>query len=201
MNRDILKILPLALLTLGLATGCPKSLKTEDISETAPVSIRDENKQQAKDKTEAVPDDRIMAENLPAQDSPLSKHDRQYKGNDELTKRAIDQGILYTIHFDYDRYQIKEEDKALLVKNAKWLSINPGVKVMIEGHADERGEAEYNLALGDKRAFNVMKYLEDMGISTDRVSIISYGEEDPADSGHDEDAWSRNRRAEFKIVN
>ncbi|MBI5810746.1 MAG: peptidoglycan-associated lipoprotein Pal [Deltaproteobacteria bacterium] len=120
---------------------------------------------------------------------------------DEVTKSAEAGGALLTIHFDFDKYAVRDEDKPLLEKNARWLKLNSGVKVRIEGHADERGENEYNLALGDKRARSVMNYLGAIGINAGRLSTISYGEEKPVDPGHGEDAWARNRRAEFKIIN
>jgi peptidoglycan-associated lipoprotein len=74
------------------------------------------------------------------------------------------------------------------------------VRIRVEGHADERGETEYNLALGDKRARSVKKYLEDLGVTSDRMEVVSYGEEKPAVVGSNEEAWSKNRRAEFVIV-
>ncbi len=117
----------------------------------------------------------------------------------ELTERAVEEGRLYTIHFDFDRYTIRPEDRELLIKNAEWLRRNPGVKVWIEGHADERGSSEYNIALGEKRARSVKKFLVDLGISPDRLSTITYGEERPVDPRHNEQAWAKNRRAEFVI--
>lgn len=105
---------------------------------------------------------------------------------------------LKAVHFDFDKYTIRDEDKEVLRQNAEWLKSRPESKVLIEGHADERGETEYNLALGEKRAESVKSYLETLGVRAETLSTISYGEEKPADQGHDEAAWARNRRAEFK---
>ncbi|MBI5903132.1 MAG: peptidoglycan-associated lipoprotein Pal [Deltaproteobacteria bacterium] len=154
----------------------------------------------------AVPDEKVVTEDVKtsgmgAKGSAAAKDYKSLGANDELTKTARGSGSLYTIHFDYDKFNIRENDKPLLAKNAKWLDINPAVHVRIEGYADERGESEYNLALGDKRAHSVERYLEDMGIRKERLATISYGEEKPVDPGHDEDAWAKNRRAEFKIAN
>ncbi|MDP2689572.1 MAG: peptidoglycan-associated lipoprotein Pal, partial [Deltaproteobacteria bacterium] len=113
---------------------------------------------------------------------------------------AQDEGRLYAIYFDYDRYDIKAGEKTSLEKNAKWLKLNNGEMVRVEGHADERGETEYNLALGDKRARSVKQYLSDMGVDSGKLTTISYGEEKPAVEGNDEGAWSKNRRAEFVIT-
>jgi len=89
----------------------------------------------------------------------------------------------------------------VLYKNAELLlKVQPDAKVKIEGHCDERGSAEYNLALGERRAKSAMQYLVTLGVKADRVSIISYGKEKPAVDGHDDAAWAKNRRAEFVII-
>lgn len=104
------------------------------------------------------------------------------------------------IYFDFDKSDIKPEAKAVLEKKAAWLRGNPEYKVRIEGHCDERGTNEYNLALGDRRAKSTMKYLNALGLSTARMSTISYGEERPVCLEKNEACWSRNRRAEFKLA-
>jgi peptidoglycan-associated lipoprotein len=127
--------------------------------------------------------------------------EKQAVAKAEPSAAREDAGRLHIIYFDYNKHSIREGEVDSLAKNARWLKVNSGVKILIEGHADERGETEYNLALGDKRAVSVKRYLEDMGIGADRVATVSYGEEKPADQGHDEGAWGRNRRAEFKVRN
>jgi peptidoglycan-associated lipoprotein len=86
-----------------------------------------------------------------------------------------------------------------LISNGEWLRINPDIEIIIEGHCDERGTNEYNLALGDRRAESVKVFLLDLGINNSRLKTISYGEERPADSEHTETAWAKNRRAHFLI--
>jgi peptidoglycan-associated lipoprotein len=110
------------------------------------------------------------------------------------------QSPLMLINFDYDRYEIRDDAKATLQSDAAWLKRFPSVKVLIEGHCDERGTEEYNLALGEKRAKSTMDYLLSLGISTDRMKIISYGKSQPLDNGMTEAAWQRNRRAQFLII-
>jgi len=105
---------------------------------------------------------------------------------------------LQAVHFDFDRYFIRDGDKEKLRNNARWLKKNTGVKITIEGHADERGENEYNLALGEKRAMSVKDYLKSLGVDASRISTVSFGEEKPADPDHNEAAWAKNRRAEFR---
>ncbi len=103
------------------------------------------------------------------------------------------------IYFDFDRSEIKPEAEQTLKKKAQWLKKNPEYAVRIEGHCDERGTNEYNLALGERRANAAKNYLMSLGISKDRITTISYGEERPADPRHNEDAWAKNRRDEFKL--
>ncbi len=107
---------------------------------------------------------------------------------------------LQAIFFDYDAYNIRGDARSALEANADWLRQNPSSTIQIEGHCDERGTIEYNLALGEKRAAAVRKYLQRLGIDASRISTISYGEERPASSGTGESAWSANRRAEFVVL-
>jgi peptidoglycan-associated lipoprotein len=105
-----------------------------------------------------------------------------------------------TVYFDFDKYNIRSDQKANLDKNAEILRKNPDLVIKIEGHCDERGTVEYNLALGDKRANSVKDYLVNLGIPANRIEVISYGKERPVDPGHNEAAWAKNRRAEFRII-
>jgi peptidoglycan-associated lipoprotein len=106
---------------------------------------------------------------------------------------------LKDVFFDFDRSAIRNEQKAALNDNAGWLKANSGAKIILEGHCDERGTAEYNLALGERRAKAVKDYLVGVGIAADRISTISYGKERPFVLGHDESAWKWNRRAHFVV--
>ena len=104
------------------------------------------------------------------------------------------------IYFDFDKSTLKSPARENLTKKAKWLRANPRFSIQIEGHCDEQGSNHYNLALGDRRASATAKFLTGLGISESRISTISYGEERPAVRGHDEEAWAKNRRAEFRII-
>jgi len=101
------------------------------------------------------------------------------------------------IFFDFDRSELKDDARATLQRKADVMRDNPDVTLRIEGHCDERGTVEYNLALGERRAEAAKQYLVDLGIDPDRLTTISYGEERPLEEGHNEAAWSRNRRDEF----
>lgn len=109
------------------------------------------------------------------------------------------QEVVKTIYFDFDKYDLRPDARSMLAANAQWLKSNTSWRIIIEGHCDERGTNEYNMALGDRRANAARNYLISAGISPARVRTISYGEERPANAGHDEAAWTGNRRAEFVI--
>jgi peptidoglycan-associated lipoprotein len=110
-------------------------------------------------------------------------------------------GYLKDAFFETDRWDIRPEYRETLTRNAAWLQRYPTVKVLIEGHCDERNTREYNLALGERRANAVRDYLVFLGVSPGRLSTISYGEERPFALGHTEEAWQLNRRAHFVITN
>ena len=103
------------------------------------------------------------------------------------------------VYFDYDQATIRPEGKKALEKYSKWLAAHPQYVVKIEGNCDERGTVEYNMALGEKRANSAMKYLMTLGTEKERLSSVSYGKERPVDPGHNESAWSKNRRDHFVI--
>ena len=103
------------------------------------------------------------------------------------------------IHFDYDKYNLRPDAQDVLKKSAPAYLKYRDYKLVVEGHCDERGTAEYNLALGEKRAMEAAKYLVNLGIEKERIKTISYGKEMPLDKGHDEAAWAKNRRAHFVI--
>jgi peptidoglycan-associated lipoprotein len=116
-----------------------------------------------------------------------------------IEEEELEALVLEDVFFDFDKYSIKGEYKIVLEANADLLMEREDAVLVIEGHCDERGTSEYNLALGEKRAKAVMDFYIAFGISADRLSMISYGEERPFEYGHDEDAWAMNRRAHMVI--
>jgi peptidoglycan-associated lipoprotein len=125
------------------------------------------------------------------------------RNNPPPPAKTLDQLFAETIVpilFDYDKATIRPTEESKLLNNAAWLKQNPTVKFQIEGHADERGSQEYNIALGDERAAAVKKFLAGQGIADARMSTISYGEERPACHVQSEDCWQQNRRAAFVRV-
>ena len=106
---------------------------------------------------------------------------------------------LKDVYFDFDRYDLRADSREILKANSAWLKANPSAQVQIEGHCDERGTTEYNVALGSRRAESVKDYLVTLGTSADRLSTISYGEEVPVCREQTEECWQKNRRARFVV--
>jgi peptidoglycan-associated lipoprotein len=105
------------------------------------------------------------------------------------------------VHFEFDSSAIDSESRRIIEQHAAYLAANPDIKINLTGHADERGTREYNLALGERRGVSVERMLRVLGITTDRVTTISYGEEQPLAMGHEETSWRVNRRVEFIYKN
>ena len=135
-----------------------------------------------------------MAQGRELEKSLVAKKERGIEGE------VFESKLLKDIYFDYDKYEIRREDEEILKENAAFLKKNPKMKIQIEGHCDERGTAEYNLALGERRANHTKKYLVSLGITSDRISTISYGEERPLDPSNDDKAWAKNRRAHIVVL-
>ncbi len=123
---------------------------------------------------------------------------KEQKLKEELAKKRM-MFLNEMVHFDFDKSDIRVDAAEVLKRKAAWLKENPNVVVIIQGHCDERGTEAYNMALGERRAQAAKKFLMALGISGDRLETISYGEEMPLDPGHNEEAWAKNRRAQFVI--
>jgi peptidoglycan-associated lipoprotein len=127
-----------------------------------------------------------------------------FRDPDNIFGRTLDEinadSPLADIRFDFDSAVLLDSAKATLDHHADWLKRYPSVTLLVEGHCDERGTVEYNLALGERRSTVAYNYLMSLGIPATRLKTISYGKEFPADPGHTEEAWARNRRAHFQIT-
>jgi peptidoglycan-associated lipoprotein len=121
-------------------------------------------------------------------------------GDESLTETATAVEPFETVYFDLDSYVLRQDARDALRQNAQWMLKKTSGTVRLEGNCDERGSDEYNLALGEKRAKAGRDYLVALGVSADRLVTISYGKEKPADQGHNEEAWAKNRRVDFVIV-
>jgi peptidoglycan-associated lipoprotein len=109
-------------------------------------------------------------------------------------------GPLTDIYFDYDQATLSDAARAALEKHARWIQARPTARITVEGHCDERGTVEYNLALGDRRAQVTRDYLVGLGVPKNRLNAVSFGKERPVDPGHEEGAWAKNRRAHFAVA-
>jgi peptidoglycan-associated lipoprotein len=135
----------------------------------------------------------------PADSSDDTQPPVRDNGDKPQVKTPDTAGILVPIHFDFDKYEIRSDARPVLEGIGNLLKDHPQWEVRIEGHCDERGTHEYNLGLGENRAQAAKSYLAKLGIDASRFRTKSYGEERPVDDGHDEKAWSKNRRAEFFV--
>ncbi len=197
------------ILCLGLIlTGCPKKTVVKDEpSAKAAEEARGAEEQRAREAREREQREKEQARirEQEAQEQERRKASAEASLVPKVTPGiegvAYESGLLKDIRFDFDRYDVRPEDTAILKENAAVLTVKlPKAKIQIEGHCDERGTIEYNLALGERRANSAKKYIISLGISADRISTISYGEEKPLDPGHTEEAWAKNRRAHFIII-
>ncbi len=168
MIANSLRISAAVLLLLAGCTATPDETPTPMATEMGDGAVRNAGS--------------INSSDLPGQVQPGTQEDLEVNVGDR-------------VYFAYDSAVLTPEATQTLDRQAAWLQQYPDVIVTIEGHADERGTREYNLALGDRRANVVKNYLVALGVSADRILTISYGEERPADPGHDEAAWAKNRRA------
>jgi peptidoglycan-associated lipoprotein len=195
MTKKSLVLLVL-ILCLGLiVTGCPKKtvLKEEPTVKKAEEPVAEREKA-AKAEAERAAREKELAKEKEFEKSLVAKKEPG------ITGEVFESKMLKDIHFDFDKYDIRPGDAEILKENAALLMKNPGVKIQIEGHCDERGTVEYNLALGERRANSAKRYLSSLGLTANRISTISYGKEKPLDPGHNEQAWAKNRRDHFIVL-
>ncbi len=180
MTRHLPKFTLMAALALTLA-ACGGKKKVE--LEAPPTAARPETPVAPAEATGGATTPGVASSSIPGSQDDL----RAQAGSD-------------TVLFAYDSYELDGEARTTLLKHATWLRANPGVRVTLEGHCDERGTREYNLALGDRRANSAKNFLASQGIDVARLSTISYGKEKPAVDGADEAAYAQNRRAVTMVM-
>jgi peptidoglycan-associated lipoprotein len=196
----------LMILTIGLAFGCAKKTIRSDVGytpsrvESRPAEVKPEA--ESPEKTAALEKEKKLSEEKLREETLREKALREEEARREAAAReaALKAAKLEPVYFDFDQWSIREDQKEVMVKNSEWLKANSNVKVRLEGHCDERGTAEYNLALGQKRAEATKAFLEGLGIPGQRMATVSYGEERPLDPGHNEAAWAKNRRVDILAV-
>jgi len=201
------------ILCIGLImTGCPKKtmVKEEPSAKKSEEAARIEAERarearEAKEREAREAKERELArikedEAKRAQEKKEFEQSLERKKSPGIEGEYFESKLIKDIYFDFDRFDIRQGDAEILKGNAALLVKFPNVKIQIEGHCDERGTVEYNLALGERRANSTKNYLISLGISGNRITIISFGKERPFDPGHNEEAWAKNRRAHSIIV-
>lgn len=189
MKKRVWINLVMAVLVAGLffTVSCAKKTVVSDAT-----TIEDQDKLNAEAKARAEAE-RIKAQELADQ---MAKEKAMMEAKAMAAKNRFEN---QDIHFEFDSSELSSMAKTLLKEKADWLKEYSSVSISIEGHCDERGTTEYNLALGERRASAAKAYLVDLGISGSRLNTISYGEEKPLDMGNNETAWAKNRRAHCVI--
>lgn len=187
----------IALATLGLAAflagGCANK---EVVKSEEPVAVKTEPPKAPEETSQGAAAKPAQAE--PA--TPVVTEQIKQAEPQAAAAPALETAF-ENVYFDFDKSDLRQDARDVLSKNANiLLKDKPNVKIQIAGNCDERGSAEYNLALGERRAKSAQQYLITLGVPADRLSIISYGKEKPAVEGHDEAAWAKNRRDEFVIM-
>lgn len=198
MSRKSFVIL-VFILCLGLiVSGCPKKTVVKE----EPSIKKGEESVVEKEKAARLEAERKEREVKAREEAAKKEFEKSLvaKKTPGMEGEVYESKLLKGIHFDFDKYNIRPDDAEILKQNAAVLKKFPAVKIQVEGHCDERGTNEYNLALGERRASSAKKYLITLGIDERRISTISYGEEKPLDPGHIEEAWTKNRRAEFIVL-
>ncbi|MBU1344211.1 MAG: peptidoglycan-associated lipoprotein Pal [Proteobacteria bacterium] len=192
MKNRVWMNLVMAILVAGLflTASCAKKTVVSDAT-----TIEDQAKTEADDATAkaAAEAERIKAQEL--QDQMQKERELQEAKVTAAKNRFENQDV----HFEYDSSELSSMAKLMLKEKAAWLKENSSVSITIEGHCDERGTTEYNLALGERRASNAKAYLISLGVAGSRLNMVSFGEEQPIDTGKTESAYQKNRRAHFVI--
>jgi peptidoglycan-associated lipoprotein len=172
-----------------LAPSCgKKELKSEPVmsEDEARRRAEEEARKREQERQASIREEELKEEQLRAEGERFQSEREMFENDDIL--------------FEFDSASLSVDAQEILRRKAEWLRENPRAQVNIEGHCDERGTNEYNLALGDRRAFSAKSFLVDLGIDDSRLTTVSYGEEQPIDSRSAENAWSQNRRAHFVIT-
>ena len=193
MNKRVWINLVMAVFVAGLFLTVSCAKKTV-VSDATTIEGQEKSQAEAKAKAEAEAEaERIAQQNIEDQ---MAKEKALKQAKMQAAKREFED---QDIHFEYDSSKLSSMAKMLLKEKAAWLKANYSASVIVEGHCDNRGTTEYNLALGEQRASAVKAYLINLGVSAARLNTISYGEEQPLDSRQTEQAFSKNRRAHFAI--
>ncbi|MBN1829544.1 MAG: peptidoglycan-associated lipoprotein Pal [Deltaproteobacteria bacterium] len=189
-----------------MVAGCAKQQALEEsVAGTTPAVVVADDKSgvlaPGEKKELAVAESVVEDKDAALKAAALEEQAAREKAEKERQQQLLTEAAAFEdIGFDFDKYDLKPEARAAIQKLGEWLLANQAFVVTVEGHCDERGTTEYNLALGDRRANAAAEYLVALGVPAKRITTISYGEELPLDPGHNEEAWTKNRRDHFVIT-
>ena len=171
-----------------LFTGCQRGV------------IREAGVEEAEQPEAMAGESQLSEEEKAAMEREQIEASLQTKRYPGIEGEVFESSLLQDIHFAFDRYDLGAESREILARNAEFILKFPEAKIQIEGHCDERGTSEYNLALGERRAMSAKQYLLSLGVPKSRLATITYGEEMPVDPQHNEEAWAKNRRGHFVVL-
>jgi peptidoglycan-associated lipoprotein len=195
--------------TTGETTDTTASTQAALVAAEAQALAEAQAEAQAEAEAQALAEAQILAEATVQAEANAAEAALQAE-NDATAKAAAmaqqedeknAQALAHIIYFDFDQSTIKAEFRAALNGHAAYLSQNPSANIVLEGHADERGTREYNIALGERRGNAVSRYLVVQGVSVDAIEVVSFGEERPVNAGHDSASWAENRRVVIRYIN
>ena len=198
MVFQLLRITVIVFLATILLAGCGRQAGSVAPEPPADTAAPAEEAEAEADDAGALSEEDMLTERAMVAEEQARQAEAMREA--EMAKMAKAAFVNEDVHFAFDSFLLDAEAERILEQKAAWLQDNADASVQIEGHCDERGTSAYNLALGERRANAVQQYLTVLGVDVDRLSTISYGEEQPLDPGHDEAAWSRNRRAHFVLI-
>ena len=204
MRRSVVLIgLSILILAFGFVmfSGCAKKV-VKEAEEEKTTTVQKEEAPVAPAAPAETEEQRLAREKALREAALKEQQEKERMLAEQKAKEALAAAIaeIQDIHFDFDKYDLKPEARDMLKKLADIMLAEKTATVLIEGHCDERGTVEYNLALGEKRALSAMKYLVSLGVEKERIKTISYGKERPLDPRHNEEPWAKNRRAHFVVT-
>ncbi|PKN68481.1 MAG: peptidoglycan-associated lipoprotein [Deltaproteobacteria bacterium HGW-Deltaproteobacteria-10] len=194
-NLTWVGLLIVLVFSLSIFAGCAE--KKAVVKEGAAQDQQVSSDQAAKDAAAKAEADRLAREQ--AEKDRLAREQAEKEQSARVQAAATAEVTVKDIYFDFDKSNIRPDAREVLKANADYFLKNSAAAIIVEGHCDERGTAEYNMALGQRRAQEAKKYLVNLGVKGSAIKTISYGKERPVDQGHDEQAWAKNRRAHFAV--
>ncbi|MFP4158887.1 MAG: peptidoglycan-associated lipoprotein Pal [Desulfobacterales bacterium] len=186
-------------ISLAAAVSCAKTGPEPDGDETRDQEISESEDERSEGQRRAEEGSGIDEQELDDQEREAEEESREAEEEEKAKEKEKEKVLSEKVYFEFDDSSLTREAREVLQRKVKWLRDNPDECIVIEGHCDERGTDEYNLALGSRRAESVKDYMVKAGVDGSQLNTISYGEERPAVDGSGEEAWEKNRRAEFRF--